>query len=29
MVAEIERKYLVLNDSWRENASTGSVFCQT
>jgi CYTH domain-containing protein len=29
MVAEIERKYLVLNDSWRKNASTGSVFSQT
>lgn len=29
MVAEIERKYLVLNDSWRKNASTGSVLRQT
>ncbi|MBL0372937.1 CYTH domain-containing protein [Rhizobium sp. KVB221] len=29
MAAEIERKYLVLDDSWRKNASIGSVFCQT
>ena len=29
MVAEIERKYLVSNDSWRKTASAGTVFCQT
>jgi adenylate cyclase len=29
MVAEIERKYLVSNDSWRKTASTGTVLCQT
>jgi adenylate cyclase len=29
MVAEIERKYLVLNDDWRMSASEGSTFFQT
>ena len=28
MAAEIERKYLVLNDSWRKHASQGAAFCQ-
>lgn len=28
MTAEIERKYLVVNDSWRDHASKGAVFCQ-
>ncbi|WP_455274811.1 CYTH domain-containing protein [Rhizobium herbae] len=28
MAAEIERKYLVLNDSWRRHASQGAAFCQ-
>lgn len=29
MVAEIERKYLVKNDSWRKGASTGHLMSQT
>lgn len=28
MTAEIERKYLVVNDSWRDHASKGAAFCQ-
>ena len=28
MAAEIERKYIVSSDSWRENASTGAAFRQ-
>jgi CYTH domain-containing protein len=28
MTAEIERKYLVVNDSWRHHASKGAAFCQ-
>jgi adenylate cyclase len=28
MAAEIERKYLVLNDSWRKHASQGAALCQ-
>lgn len=28
MAAEIERKYLVLNDGWRDQASKGAAFCQ-
>ncbi|MFT2214575.1 CYTH domain-containing protein [Rhizobium giardinii] len=28
MAAEIERKYLVSNDSWRKHASQGAAFCQ-
>ncbi len=28
MAAEIERKYLVANDSWRKHASEGVAFCQ-
>ncbi|MBZ9654036.1 CYTH domain-containing protein [Phyllobacterium lublinensis] len=28
MAAEIERKYLVLNDSWRDHASKGAAICQ-
>ncbi|WP_455274186.1 CYTH domain-containing protein [Rhizobium herbae] len=28
MAAEIERKYLVLDDSWRDHASKGAAFCQ-
>ncbi|MBY5699736.1 CYTH domain-containing protein [Rhizobium leguminosarum] len=28
MTAEIERKFLVVNDSWRGGASKGAAFCQ-
>jgi CYTH domain-containing protein len=28
MATEIERKYLVLNDSWRDHASKGAAICQ-
>lgn len=28
MTAEIERKFLVVNDSWQDHASKGAAFCQ-